>query len=68
MYSLLTLLCSIVIYCHKFLIVYKYLKGERVTRVSYKVLNITKTHWLELLLRLVGLLLRLLSSLEREGS
>ena len=47
MYSLLTLLHSIVIYCHKFLIVYKYLKGERVTRVSYKVLNITKTYWLE---------------------
>ena len=59
MYSLLTLLHSIVIYCHKFQIVYKRLKGERVTRLDYRVLNVTR---LELPLRLAGLLLRLLSS------
>ena len=59
MYSLLTLPHSIVIYCHKFQIVYRGLKGERVTRIDYRVLNIIR---LELPLRSVGLLLRLLSS------
>ena len=37
MYSLLTLLHSIVIYCHKFQIVYKRLKGERGTRIGVGV-------------------------------
>ena len=59
MYSLLTLPHSIVIYCHKFQIVYNRLKGEGITSVDYSMLSVTR---LELPLRFAGLLLRLLNS------
>ena len=41
MYSLLSLLHSVVIYCYKCQIVYKRFTGERVTSVGYKVSGIT---------------------------
>ena len=41
MYSLLSLLHSIVIYCYKCQIVYKRFKGEGVTSVGYRVSGIT---------------------------